>query len=104
MDPLRLHAKDIADRCTRETGARRISRYANEVALIALWLTDVPPQDNIQRRIRDTFKERHPERGSIFIMIVLPILVSVISQWIVEWLKNRDVTAIRNQAKTMLSA
>jgi len=102
MDEVRLHAEDIAEQCVRKTGARRISRHAKEIALLALWLTETPPQDNIKQRIRNAFIERHPECGSVFIMIVLPILISVISQWIVKWLTTEQTAKIRVQAKSIL--
>lgn len=102
MDEVRLHAEDIAEQCVRETGARRISKHAKEIALIALWLTEMPPQDSIKKMIRAAFLERHPECGSIFIMIVLPILISVISQWIIKWLTTKQTAMIRLQAKNIL--
>lgn len=102
MDKMRLHAARVAAQCADDTGSRRITEYAEEIALIALLLTDIPPQDNIRQRIKQAFLERNPECKSIFIMIVLPIIISVISQWIVKWLTTHQDETIKVQAKNIL--
>jgi len=98
----RLQASEVVDLCLYESGARGISRHSREVALIGLM---VVPDGAIsmrtyKRRIKDTFVRMHgDEYGSIFLLVVLPILVSLISHWIAKWIFDRkDMKAIRGQA------
>lgn len=53
-----------------------------------------------KRRIKDTFVKMHgDEYGSIFFLLILPILISLISQWIAKWIIDRtDMASIRGQA------
>jgi uncharacterized membrane protein (DUF106 family) len=53
-----------------------------------------------RRRIKDTFVQMHgDEYGSIFLLLVLPILISLISNWIAKWIIDRtDMKTIRGQA------
>jgi hypothetical protein len=96
-----MRASDIADQCLLESGARGLSHYAKEVALTALL---VAPDGAIsmrayRRRIKETFLQTHPECGSFFVIFVLPVLISLISNWIAKWIINRtDMKEIRGEA------
>jgi hypothetical protein len=97
-------AREVADRCIQQTGAARMSDRATEVALIAIVHAD---EDSRvwRRRIRDEYRQRHPECGSVFLLIVLPILVSLISQWLGKWLFKETAEvrgALRDQAASAL--
>lgn len=98
----RLQASEVVDLCLYESGARGISRHSREVALVGLL---VVPDGAIsmrtyRRRIKDTFVQMHgDEYGSIFLLLVLPILISLISNWIAKWIIDRtDMKTIRGQA------
>ena len=102
-----MQATEVADLCLLESGARGLSDNAREVALIGLMLA---PDGNIskreyRRRIKETYCKMHPERGSVFLIFVLPVLLSLISNWIWKWISERkDVKAIRSQAFDALVA
>ncbi len=101
-----MQAQQIVRQCLYETGARGISKHAEEIALIGLVHTPVAERGMrpYRRRIKETFLQGHPEAGSVFIVLVLPILISVISAWITRWILNRkDLKAIRGQAFDALS-
>jgi hypothetical protein len=52
-----------------------------------------------RRRMKETYLRTHPECGSFFIIFVMPILISLISNWIAKWIINRtDMKTIRSQA------
>ena len=96
-----MRAYEIADQCLHESGARGLSKYAREVALVGLL---VVPDGAIsmreyRKRIRETFLRTHTECGSFFLIFVLPILISLVSNWIAKWILNRtDMKTIRSQA------
>jgi hypothetical protein len=49
-----------------------------------------------RRRIKETYVKAHPEHGSFFLIFVLPVLISLISNWIAKWIMNRtDMRSIR---------
>jgi hypothetical protein len=55
--------------------------------------------------MRETYLQTHPEAGSFFVIFVLPVLISLISNWIAKWIINRtDMKTIRSQAFDALSA
>ena len=92
-------ASEVADQCVRESGAR--GKHAKNVALIGLLV--VPngalSMREYRARMKQTFLRTHPECGSFFLIFVLPILISLISNWIAKWIINRtDMEDIRSQA------
>lgn len=97
----RLQASEVADLCLFESGARGISKHSREVALVGLL---VVPDGAIsmrtyRRRMKETYLRMHPECGSFFVMFVLPVLISLVSNWIAKWITNRkDMRTIRSQA------
>lgn len=102
-----MHAEAVADQCLYESGARGIHSKAREVTLIGLML--VPDgaisMRTYRKRIRETYLNLNPEAGSFFVIFVLPILISLISNWIAKWILNRtDLMTIRSQAFDSLIA
>lgn len=98
--------KDIVSECLRDTGADRISDHAEVVTLIGLIHAPlaVAGRKIYTRRIKDTFVQGNPQVGSVFIIFVLPILISVISAWITKWILNRkDLAKIQGQAYDALT-
>jgi hypothetical protein len=97
----RLQATEVADLCLYESGARGISAHSREVALVGLL---VVPDGAIsmrtyRRRMKETYLRMHPECGSFFILFVLPVLISLVSNWVAKWIMNRkDMKTIRSQA------
>lgn len=96
-----MRAEEIAEQCLYESGARGISRHARDVALVGLL---VVPDGAIsmrqyRRRIRETYLQANPECGSLFMLVVLPVLISLVSNWISRWIMSRtDAREIRSQA------
>ena len=99
------YAKELAEQCVRETKTDRISRHASQVALVALSLL---PDGEVDRKAfrRAISAECRQRYGSIFLIIVLPILVNLISNWIIRWLTNRKpgfpMTSVRQDARALL--
>lgn len=96
-----MQAEEVADQCLRETGARKVSDKAQEVALIALL---VAPEGAVfmreyRTRIRETYVRANPDVGSFFLIVILPILISLISNWIARWIwDKKDLRKIRSGA------
>ena len=94
-------AKEVVHSCLYQTGTRGVSKYAEEIALIGLVhirYAEVS-RKKYRQRIRETFVAAHPEVGSVFLVFVLPLLISLISSWITKWILNRkDLTKIQGQA------
>lgn len=101
-----VRAEEVAEQCLYESGARGISKHARDVALVGLM---VVPDGAIsmreyRRRIKETYLQANPECGSFFVIFVLPVLISLVSNWISHWILNRrDMREIRSQAFDALS-
>lgn len=93
-----MRAEEIADLCLAETGAGKVSRHAREVAYVAMVYAPVSADKKFRRQIKDTF-HRSGEYGSIFLIFVLPILISLISHWLARWLWSTPTT--QTQIRTM---
>lgn len=96
-----MQATEVADLCLYESGARGISAHSREVALVGLLV--VPDgaisMRSYRRRIKETYLRMHPECGSFFVIFVLPVLISLVSNWIAKWITNRkDMKTIKSQA------
>jgi hypothetical protein len=99
-------ATEVADQCLYESGARGISKHAREVALVGLLVVPdgAVSMREYRRRIKETYLKANPECGSFFIIFVLPVLISLVSNWIAKWILDRkDMKAIRSQAFDALS-
>jgi hypothetical protein len=95
MSELR-NADEVVAACLKETGAGRYSKHAVQVANLAIMLL---PDGAIslrsyRQRIRQEYL-RGREVGSFFSLLVLPILISLISQWIAAWILRHRGTPIR---------
>lgn len=101
-----MRAAEAVNACLRETGARDMSKYSKEIALIGLMHASLANNKKaFRRRIRQTFIDRNPNCGSFFLVFILPLLISIISNWIVRWIFNRkDLPAIATQAFDALTA
>jgi hypothetical protein len=99
--------QEIVRSCLADTGAGRISDHAEELVLLGLVYSPVAAISRKQHRLamKRGFKAKHPEMGSVFLVFILPILVSVISAWITKWILNRkDLGAIQTAAARELTA
>lgn len=99
-----MHAQEIADLCVRESGARGYEQ-SNELALLGLSL--VPDGDIDKRALRREMKAKYlaakGEYGFVITMILLPLLISIISNWIVKWIwSRRNRSEIRAEAALRL--
>jgi hypothetical protein len=57
-----------------------------------------------RRRIKERYCETH-ECGSVFLIFVLPLLISLVSNWIAKWiLTHKDITRIRQEACAALTS
>lgn len=76
MDSLRLR---IAERCEGDLG--RLP-YIRQVAMAAV--DELPPTDNYKQRIKARFKLENPQVSSLIVIFVLPLVISLVSQWIIR--------------------
>jgi hypothetical protein len=89
---------EIVFDCLRDTGARGMSQHSEEIALLGLVFAPLAGRKRRQA-MRQAFIQGHPEVGSVFLVLVLPILISVISAWITKWILNRkDLRRIQAEA------
>lgn len=86
-------AQQIAMRCAEETGAARMSRHSEEVALIAI-ATANPDLRAWKKQIRSEFRARNKECGSILLVIILPIIINLISAWLAKWIFSEHPTSL----------
>ena len=93
-----MHAEEIADLCLKETGAGKISREARTVCYLAMMYSPTADMRVLQRRIKKSFRDSK-KYGSFFLVFVLPLLISLISNWIIKWLWSSPTTT--NQIKRM---
>ena len=101
-----MSAQEIVRDCLLDTGADRISGHAEQVALIGLIHAPLAAVGKkiYRRRIKTTFVQGNPNVGSVFLVFILPILISVISAWITKWILNRkDLSKIQGQAYDALT-
>lgn len=95
--PMQIEA--VVQQCLKETGFR--SEEAREVCLVALLVSSDRQESGRQfrARIRETYLQASPERGSFFLLFVLPVLISIIGHWVAKWIMDRkDMRSIRSQA------
>jgi hypothetical protein len=99
-------ANQIAQRCAQETGAGRVSKYSEEVALIAI-ATANPDRRAWKQQIRSEFRARHPECGSVLLMILLPVIINLISAWLAKWIFSEHPASLdhlKMEANTALKS
>lgn len=98
---VQVQAEEVVEQCLRDTGAHKVSDRAKEVALIALLVapTGAIFMREYRTRIKETYVRANPEVGSFFLIVILPILISLISNWIARWIWDRkDMRTIRSGA------
>jgi hypothetical protein len=93
-----MRIKRVAEACLQESGAGTISDKAGELTLIAIACASEDMKewrDNIKRQ----YRKRHPKCGSIFLIFILPLLVSLISNWLARWIfKDSDLQTLKAEA------
>lgn len=80
-----MMAEQIADLCVRETKTHKMSDHAKDVALIAIACA-TPDMKMWRKKIKANYKQRHPECGSIFLVFILPLIISLVSNWLAKWI------------------
>jgi len=85
-----MRAKEVVAQCMHESGARGLHARGEEVALVAFMVapTGEYRMRDYRKKIKQTYLDVSPERGSVFLIFILPILISLISQWIAKWILN----------------
>ncbi|NBW15749.1 MAG: hypothetical protein EBR82_47955 [Caulobacteraceae bacterium] len=93
-----MRIKRVTEACLYESGAGTISDKAGEVTLIAIACANEDMKvwrANIKRQ----YRTRHPKCGSIFLIFVLPLLISLISTWLSRWIfKESDLQTLKAEA------
>lgn len=88
-----MTAGQIADMCVRETQTHKMSDRAQDVALIAIACAD-QDMKAWRKKIKANYRARHPESGSIFLVFVLPLIISLVSNWLAKWLFKGNQTGL----------
>jgi len=97
-----MRAARIAEACVNQSGAGAISDKAGELALIAISCAE-PDMQAWRKNIRRIYRKRNPNCGSVFLIFILPLLVSLISNWLAKWLfKESDLPEIKAAATNAL--
>lgn len=102
-----MHAEEIADYCLEQTGAGKISTHARAVCYVAMLYSPTADLRVQKKQIRQAFKDSK-EYGSFFLIFVLPILISLVSNWLMKWLWStpttmRTIRTMRKQAYAELT-
>ena len=95
-----MRAEEVADICLEETGAGRISKHAREVCYVSMLNASTAGMKTHAAHVRKVFKQSG-EYGSFFLLIVLPVLISLVSQWLARWLWSESRT--ESEVRTMKS-
>jgi hypothetical protein len=98
-----MPARQVAARCAEETGAGRLSKYSEEVALIAIAHAN-PDMKAWRQTIRSEFRARHPECGSVLLIILLPIIINLVSAWLARWIFSEHPTSLEHLRMEATSA
>lgn len=98
-----MTARDVAERCLQDTGAGTLSGRAGEVALIAIACAN-EDRRKWRRQIAANYKTRHPECGSVFLIFVLPLLISLISNWLARWIFKEPSSVLATMRAEAMNA
>lgn len=87
----------LLDACVRETKAGKLGGGASDAIardIAAIAIESMPDDIGLvdKRELRMAVAERYMAEhkpGFLFSMIVLPVMISLISHWLVQWFKNR---------------
>lgn len=104
-----MRCAEVIGNCMYESGARGLHARGEEVALVAFMVapTGEYRMRDYRKKIKRTYMEVSPERGSFFLIFILPILISLISQWIAKWILNHttgELMEMKSQAFDSLAA
>lgn len=97
-----MRLRRVMESCMLESGAGALSDKAGELTLIAIACAD---QDMKAWRanIKRQYRERHPKCGSVFLIFVLPLLISLISTWLSRWIfKDSELPMLKAEALNAL--
>ena len=99
-----MYVEEIVGQCLQESGAKG---YAQSRVLTLVGLASVPDGDidkkELRRRMKTAYVQAGEERGFVFMAIILPLLISLISNWIVKWIWDRtNRSEIRTEAAARL--
>lgn len=89
-----MYVEEVVGQCLQESGAKGYdqSRILTLVGLACVPDGDIDKRD-LRRRMKEAYIQGGDERGFVFTVILLPLLISLISNWIVKWIwdkKNRS--------------
>lgn len=104
-----MRCQEVIGQCLYESGARGIHAKAEEVALVGFMVapTGQYKMRDFRKKIKETYLQVNQECGSVFLIFVLPILISLVSQWIAKWILNHttaELKEMRGQAFDYLAA
>lgn len=104
-----MRCAEVIDQCLYESGARGLHARGEEVALVGFMVapTGEYKMRDYKKKIKETYLKVSPERGSIFLIFVLPIIISLVSQWIAKWILNHttsELMEMKSQAFATLAA
>lgn len=103
-----MRAKEVADEAVQFTKTGRLSERATDVALVAIAVYDEEASlAEYRSRIRTEYRRRNPECGSVFLLLVLPIIANLISHWILKWISRKsagEIADLRNEAYLTLGS
>lgn len=93
-----MRCKEIVGQCLYESGARGIHGKAEEVALVGFMVAPLGEYKmrDYRRSIKETYLKVNEECGSFFLIFVLPILISLVSQWIAKWILNHTTAELKD--------
>lgn len=80
-----MTARDVANECLHYTHAEKLSGKAQEVALIAIACA-TEDRKEWRRLIKENYRKRNPNCGSFFLIFILPLLISLVSNWLAKWI------------------
>jgi hypothetical protein len=88
-------AQRLAQLCADETHTACMSIYSGKVALVAIMCLPPPPvcRSLYRKRVAKEFRKSHADCGSILLMILLPIIVNLVTTWILKWISGRNTGA-----------
>lgn len=98
-----MNARDVAGACLHFTNAEKLSSKAGEVALIAIACA-TPDRKKWRRQIVANYKTRNPKCGSFFLIFILPLLISLISNWLAKWIFKEPATVLATMKADALNA
>jgi len=98
-EPEEMNLSEIADRCARDTKAGSVGGGADDQIVRDLVFigVQVMPDDaksidkkELRRAMAVKYKAEH-KTGFLFSMIILPVMISLISHWLVKWFTDHPL-------------